>query len=291
MRIAPRTLCLVVTLSGAALPWISGRAGDAVNAIPAVEKVERVPDGFAITYVWDVAETPKGDWRIFTHFTDENGEVKFQSSEDPSPATSAWTPGEVTQGPFTVRVAPGTSGTFRIGTGLFNGSGRADLEAAATASRSCSVGEVEISGDDVRFIPPGKDDGPLGVRPRVRSVEAVSPTQLNLNCEWEVSRTPAEDYVVLVHLTTPDGEGRINGDFVPQPPTSLWKAGNVTLETRAVQIPQGKEGVFDVRLGLYQRQGGKAHLAEVEGPADNQQRILCGRIELSEGKAQFTPED
>lgn len=110
---------------------------------------------FAVRYRWAVDQTVARDYRVFVHFTDNSGAIKFQNDHDPSPAVSGWKPGEVIQGPFTVAVPEGLKGTFTVRMGLFRPDSmeRALLQGRDNGERSYSVGRLTVSGDTIEFQP------------------------------------------------------------------------------------------------------------------------------------------
>jgi hypothetical protein len=120
---------------------------------PAIADLKQTaPDRFSVTYQWSVKETPPTNWRVFVHFTDQAGNIKFQNDHAP---TTRWQPGEVRQGPFEVIVPTGLTGIFEIRMGLFrslNGS-RAALEGPLDGESRCRVGRVKIDSDKITFQP------------------------------------------------------------------------------------------------------------------------------------------
>ncbi len=123
---------------------------------PAVAAVKQTgPRQFEIRYRWTVDQTPTNDWRVFVHFTDAAGAIKFQNDYEPPTPVSQWPPGAVSHGPFPVSVPEGLSGTFPIRMGLFrpaNGQ-RAQLTAPQADDRACLVGQLKVSGGGVEFEP------------------------------------------------------------------------------------------------------------------------------------------
>ena len=270
----------------------SATAGEKVAAQPSVKAVSSSSGAeFDITYNWKVTEPPKGEWRVFVHFTDEKGEVKFQGDYDPGSATSAWQPGNVTEGPLTVGIPDGTTGTFDIRIGLYNDHTRAELPGPNDDQLRVLAGKIKVTADKVEFltaapVPAAEtDNGKLAVQPSVKSVESVSATQFRIAYNWKVTRTPKADWTVFVHFTDKKGELKFCGDYKPAPGTSAWQPGDVPQSPRVVNVPAGTTGTFDVRVGMYQDRD----RAEVQGPADEQRRIIVGQVKLADGKAEFVP--
>jgi hypothetical protein len=131
-------------------------ATQSVELSPLVAKLEAVgPRRFTISYRWTVQTTPKNPWQVFVHFTDSDGNIKFQGDYRPDPPVSAWKPGEVQQGPFMVSVPEGLNGTFEIRMGLFQpGTGeRAVLSGLTTHERACVVGKLVVDRDRIELQP------------------------------------------------------------------------------------------------------------------------------------------
>ncbi len=124
---------------------------------PSVQKFEKKgPRKFAITYDWKVNGQLKGEWEIFTHFTDSIGSIKFQNDYTPKPEISKWEKGVVKQGPFTVVVPDGLEGKFDVMTGVYetqNGA-RVVLQGERDGEGRYKIGTVVINKDDVNFSPP-----------------------------------------------------------------------------------------------------------------------------------------
>jgi hypothetical protein len=126
---------------------------------PAVAQVEQTsPRQFRITYEWTVTQPPKDDWRVFVHFTEAAGAIRFQNDHDPDPPTSRWPVGQVRQGPFTVAVPEGLSGSFDIRLGLFQtaGDGRALLQGRHDGERRYRAGKLKVAAEQIQFEPSGR---------------------------------------------------------------------------------------------------------------------------------------
>ncbi len=130
--------------------------GTSLSLQPSVASVTPLgPRRFQIAYTWKVARPATGNWRVFVHFTDADGNIKFQNDYEPQPPVSQWQAGQVSQGPFTVTIPQDLSGTFNVRTGLFQpASGqRANLEGLRGSDRSYQVGVLAVTADSVAFQP------------------------------------------------------------------------------------------------------------------------------------------
>ncbi len=110
---------------------------------------------FAITYEWKVNGQLKGDWKIFTHFTDSNGNIIFQNDYTPKPEITKWKQGVVKQGPFIVTIPDGLEGKFDIMTGMYElQSGiRAILQGICDEKNRYKIGEILITKNNFKFEP------------------------------------------------------------------------------------------------------------------------------------------
>ena len=137
---------------------------EALAVQPSVAELKETgPREFSISYHWAVEKAAADDWTVFVHFTDAAGQIKFQNDHRPAPPTSQWRPGEALQGPFTVVVPEGLSGTFDIRIGLFKtlNEGRPKLRGLCDKERRVMAGKVKVAGDKVEFLPP-EPAAPLG---------------------------------------------------------------------------------------------------------------------------------
>ncbi|RME96169.1 MAG: hypothetical protein D6766_01385 [Verrucomicrobia bacterium] len=113
------------------------------------------PDHFRFAWRWRVDRPPAGDWRVFVHFTDAAGTIRFQNDHEPATPTSRWQPGVVASGTFEVRVPPGTTGPVEVRVGLYQpASGtRARLAAPDDGERRVRLGRLIREGARWRFEP------------------------------------------------------------------------------------------------------------------------------------------
>lgn len=138
------------------LYWLKPPRDVSVDAQPSVLSVESVGDGqFRITYQWLVSKPVDEDWRVFVHFTDAAGNIKFQNDHDPTPPTSKWQPQKVIIGPLTVRIPEGVSGTFDVRIGLYKPpqGERARLRGIDDGQRRYIAGKLHIKAGEVKFEP------------------------------------------------------------------------------------------------------------------------------------------
>ncbi|MBL9178315.1 MAG: hypothetical protein JNM65_09640 [Verrucomicrobiaceae bacterium] len=120
-----------------------------------------------VTWRWDVEKTPDADLRVFVHFTDADGNIKFQGDYTPRPGTKEWPRGEVRQGPFVVRLPEGASGTFEVRVGLLDPvtNARAQISRLESEHRSYRIGKVRLDTGDLTFEPELAPARPAGGDP------------------------------------------------------------------------------------------------------------------------------
>lgn len=133
-------------------------------------------------------------------------------------------------------------------------------------------------------VKPG-DNAVVEAAPMLKSVESISPNRLRLVWEWNVGSRPNEDWLVFVHFADTNGEANFARDFQPDPPTSSWQPGTVELAPSEAVFPVGLTGTFDIRVGLYQREAGRAR---IDG-ATEQGWVVVGQVTLEDGKSEFVP--
>jgi hypothetical protein len=169
-----------------------------------------------MTYRWKVEKPPAQDWRVFVHFTDAADAIKFQNDYTPDPPTSRWAAGEVTQGPFTVRVPEGLSGVFQLRLGLWDPESgqRARLASGQDNQSRSTLGQLTVAADKITFAPAkaaGPDQkGDPGVFVRAESgwAEGLHPVDRFVKNTYEIL-SPLNELTSQMQLTqhqflTPD---------------------------------------------------------------------------------------
>jgi len=130
------------------------RANSPLALRPVVAEVKQTgPRQVSISYRWRVDKTPAEDWRVFVHFCDAAGNIKFQNDYAAPEPTSQWSPGEVRHGPFIVTVPEGLGGNFNVRIGLFDpASGqRAILAARQDGERTVLAGKLSLQEGSIKF--------------------------------------------------------------------------------------------------------------------------------------------
>ena len=137
------------------LYWKAPGASGPLAVQPAAEFQAAGPREFRMTYRWKVEKPPAQDWRVFVHFTDAADAIKFQNDYTPDPPTSRWAAGEVTQGPFTVRVPEGLSGSFQVRLGLWDPESgqRGRLVSGQDDQSRTTLGQLTVAADKITFAP------------------------------------------------------------------------------------------------------------------------------------------
>jgi hypothetical protein len=92
--------------------------------------------------------------RVFVHFTDREGEIKFQDDHVISVPSAKWKKGQVIlDGPRTVSVPEKASGLFEVRVGMLHGSQRLALTGRDDGEHRYRVGVVRVSDKGVSFQP------------------------------------------------------------------------------------------------------------------------------------------
>lgn len=136
------------------LYWKEAPAETSLPLAPGTPRVE--PLGarrFRITYPWTVRGPVSGSWRVFVHFTDANGRIRFQNDHEPRPALDQWKPGPQTTGPFEVSIPTSVKGPLDIRVGVCNaqGLGRAALQGNDDGEQRYLVGRLQLAADSLRL--------------------------------------------------------------------------------------------------------------------------------------------
>lgn len=116
------------------------------------------PRHITATWQWEVngpVKVAQGDWRVFVHFTDNSGAIRFQADYEPSGPPAKWNSGRLRHGPFVITVPDGVSGTYAVRMGLFESESgqRALLQGRDNNERSYLVGRVRIEGSTIQYQP------------------------------------------------------------------------------------------------------------------------------------------
>jgi hypothetical protein len=132
----------------------------------------------------------------------------------------------------------------------------------------------------------------FGLSPAVKSVTSDTAGEFEITYEWRVSKKREQDWRVFVHFTEADGAMVFQNDHGPELPVSQWTLGTVQQGPFTVKIPEGVEGAFDIRMGLFQ--SGETGLGastrdELDGNDDGEKRYLVGHLAITAGKAEFQP--
>lgn len=123
-------------------------------------------------YGWEVGGPVRlepGDWRVFVHFVDSTGAIKFQGDYEPVSPPDQWQHGEQRHGPFVITVPEVAAGSYAIRMGLFerNSGRRALLRGRDNGERSYLVGRLRVAPGNLEFQPlePSQGSDPAGGDP------------------------------------------------------------------------------------------------------------------------------
>lgn len=125
-------------------------------------------------------------------------------------------------------------------------------------------------------------------KPFVHELKQIGPRKFEITYAWEVKATAKRDYNCFVHFCnfeTGQAEGIAfqNDHKLPVRPTS-WKPGETVIDgPYLVEIPEGKEGSFDILIGLWDETG----RVPLVGNESGNLRYTIGQVNLSSGKITF----
>lgn len=145
--------------------WQQPAGTDRLAIRPLPPQVEPLgPERFRFAWRWQIEHSPATDWRVFVHFTDTAGTIRFQNDHDPRLPTSRWQPGEVVSGTFELAVPPGMPEAIDVRVGLFHpfSGRRARLAVGDDGERRVRVGRLVHAEEGWRFEParlPAAPDG------------------------------------------------------------------------------------------------------------------------------------
>jgi hypothetical protein len=142
---------LVIVLAAATLPGCSGKKDETppVASVSASMSRDRVAIGSPVrfTYRFDVAQNAKidGDYRVFVHVLDPDGERLWDDDHSPSVPTSQWKPGQQVEYTRTVFVPNYPYiGEARVRVGLYLDEKRLPLAANEVSRREYEVAKFQL---------------------------------------------------------------------------------------------------------------------------------------------------
>ena len=99
---------------------------------------------FEITYHWKALDKMDKDYIVFVHFTDNNNRILFQQDHMPPIQTSKWSPGDIINETYTIRVPENINGTIDIGIGWWYPSTGKRLN-TENQDNKLIIGQIKIS--------------------------------------------------------------------------------------------------------------------------------------------------
>lgn len=149
----------------------------------------------------------------------------------------------------------------------------------AWANQSRPVGELTIAAVERQFeLPAGLE--PLAVQlGNLAYLQEVAISQegdtLHLRLVWQANQTDGNDYTIFIHLRDQNGVMVDQLDPQPQPPTSLWLAGQVIVGNYELKLAPA--GILTLAIGLYNPQNGQRlplYLPNGQRQANDQYQLL-----------------
>lgn len=125
------------------------------------------------------------------------------------------------------------------------------------------------------------------VRPLPPSLQMIGPRHAVLRIRWLVDKTPVRNWRVFVHFTDAQGKILFQADHDPRTPTSQWKPGAMESGLADLRLPPGRDGTFDIRVGLWNpATGARANLL---GAGDGERRYLVGELHVHGQQVTLAP--
>jgi hypothetical protein len=221
-----------------------------------------------VTLYWRAQRPLTTDYSVAVHLVDELGR-RYGQQDSYHPAgypTSRWLPGEYARDVHRLPLLPGTPpGVYRLLVSVYEaGSGRR-LEVRNTAlvapGAAYPLAEVSVLPGVTRAEPaslavehetnwnPTGTIGLLDYSDLPDSVDVGSP--LAITFFWQAFAATADDYQAHLYLVTDEGEAMATMSWAPgraSYPTSLWPAGAVIRDERALLLPAARPGMPDEAL-------------------------------------------
>ena len=131
-------------------------------------------------------------------------------------------------------------------------------------------------------------DKTFPLRPAVADLRQTGPRKFDITYLWKAGAPGVKDWRVLVHFTDAQGKIKFQGDYLPKPPLTEWRQGEVTQGPFTVAVPQGMNGTFDIRMGIFDPDPPQTRLL-IEGDMDGEYRSVVGYLAVADGKIEFLP--
>jgi hypothetical protein len=110
------------------------------------------------------------------------------------------------------------------------------------------------------------------------SAQEIATRTLDLRLVWRVTRAPAQQLKVFVHLIDERGQVVAQRDIAPldeQTDTRHWQPGDAFQDVHALPLPGLSPGRYKVIMGLYAADTGQRI------PVEGQDSIMLGTIEVN----------
>jgi len=175
------------------------------------------------------------------------------------------------------------AGLFSLATGCLQESGSVSSEAKRDAPKAQEVPQKTA---------PEPPAGKYGIEPTVKSITSTGPGEFEITYEWRVAKKLDHNWRVFVHFTDLEGQIRFQNDHDPEPGTTQWETGKIQQGPFKVKIPDGLEGEFQIRMGLYDQEKpgeGSRGRRELDGKDDGERRIVVGRLRVGDATIELLP--
>lgn len=131
------------------------------------------------------------------------------------------------------------------------------------------------------------DEAAVHAEPRVAEVKRIGPRRFSITYEWDVRGATDRDWTVFVHFIDRSGKIIFQSDHRPTPPTSQWKPGRLRQGPSEVEVPEGAQGDFEIRMGLFRPDLDVR--ARLGGEDDGEKRIRVGLLSVGARTVRLKP--
>jgi 4-amino-4-deoxy-L-arabinose transferase-like glycosyltransferase len=258
----------------------------------AVEPDEILPgQDVSLVLYWEARTRVSGNYTVFVHLQDEQGQTRSQVDELPLNGlypTTEWQPGPVLPDHHILHLPQDLgTGRFRFVIGLYDtySKDRLPLTDEHAGADSAILEYVWVGEPPPPAFPQYRTEAVLGEEIRLLGYD-LSPGPLDgiaagealrLTLYWQPLAEIRKDYTVFVHLVDKEGQIRGQGDGPPLEggyPTSYWHPGEAVKDTHTVTVDaEASPGNYRLLVGLYTL-GDGIRLPVTFGPQEGPDSVL-----------------
>ena len=115
----------------------------------------------------------------------------------------------------------------------------------------------------------------------INGFQQAGPRAFAYQLQWQVLDGPAGTTLAdFIHFVDKNGNVAFQGDYLLSVPTSLWKPGQIIVDSNLINLPSGlADGIYSMRIGLFATQTGLR--VQVLGLDDGSMRYILGNVIIS----------